>query len=435
MRFLLLLFLFSAELAAQTRVQSGPMAGYSTMREVMLWVQTDGAADVQFEYFPLERPTELRRTDIYGTTREEAYVAKLIARDLTPGTRYGYRLLLDNRVVPFDYALEFQTQAHWQYRTDPPTFTAAVGSCFYANEARFDRPGKGYGGEYAIFNSIHAKRPDLMLWLGDNTYLRDPDWNSSSGILHRYTHSRSVRELQPLLARTHHYATWDDHDYGPNDADGSWYLKDLTRRAFELFWGNPTTGLPQVPEGITTMLQWNDVHFFLLDNRYFRTPNDCQGCDPVLLGKEQIDWVVNAMVESKASFKVVCLGGQVLNTAKLWETYNNLAPAERAYLLGRIETEELKNVIFLNGDRHHSELSSYRNAAGYLVHDLTCSPLTAGVGNPAKETNRLRVDGTLVVERNFGLLEFSGPRKERQLKISIYGTDGTLQWERVITQE
>ena len=435
MRFFLLLFLFSAELAAQTRVQSGPMAGYSTMREVMLWVQTDGAADVQFEYYPLDRPTDVRRTDMYGTQRTEAFTAKLIAAPLEPSTRYGYRVLVDNQVVPFDYPLEFQTQALWQWRTDPPAFSVAVGSCFYVNEPQYDRSGKGYGGENKIFTAINAKQPDAMIWLGDNTYLREADWHSRTGIFHRHTHTRSVPELQPLLARTHHYALWDDHDYGPNDSDRTWYQKEATRYAFERFWANPTTGVPQVPEGITTMAQWADVHFFMLDNRYFRTPNDCETCDPILLGKQQIDWLVEALVESKASFKLVCVGGQVLNTAKLWETYNNLAPAERAYLLGRIESEEIKNVIFVNGDRHHSELSSYRNAAGYMVHDLTASPLTAGVGRPQEEVNRLRVDGTLVIERNFGLLEFSGPRKERVLKIGIYDNTGKQIWERRIEQE
>ena len=436
MRTLLFLFLLiTTQLGAQTGIQAGPMVGYSTMQEVQLWVQTTGPGTVQIEYFDSETPTVTARTAPHLTTKADAYTAKLLADEVEPGRRYGYRVLLDGQAQRFTYPLEFQTQALWQYRNDPPPFKVAVGSCFYVNEPRYDRPGKGYGGENKIFTAIDAARPDAMIWLGDNTYLREPDWHSQTGIFHRYTHSRSVPELQPLLARTHHYATWDDHDYGPNDADGSWYMKDVTRRAFELFWANKTTGVPRVPDGITTMMQWNDVHFFMLDNRYFRTPNDCQSCDPVLLGKAQIDWLVEALVESKASFKLVCVGGQVLNTAKKWETYNNLAPAERAYLLGRIEAEEIKNVVFVNGDRHHSELSSYRNAAGYTVHDLTASPLTAGVGRPQEEVNRLRVPGTLVVERNFGLLEFSGPRKARVLTVGIYDNSGKQLWERTIEQE
>ena len=54
------------------------------------------------------------------------------------------------------------------------------------------------------------KNPDFMLWLGDNTYLRESDWNSRTGFIKRYPHTRALSELQPLLASTHHYATWDD---------------------------------------------------------------------------------------------------------------------------------------------------------------------------------------------------------------------------------
>ncbi|MBK8613627.1 MAG: hypothetical protein IPN85_09025 [Flavobacteriales bacterium] len=37
------------------------------------------------------------------------------------------------------------------------------------NEPAYDRPGTAYGGGYGIFNSIAETKPDLMLWLGDNT--------------------------------------------------------------------------------------------------------------------------------------------------------------------------------------------------------------------------------------------------------------------------
>lgn len=49
------------------------------------------------------------------------------------------------------------------------------------------------------------------------------------------THSRSVAELQPFLASTHHYAIWDDHDYGPNDSDRGFYNKIKHCRHFAIF--------------------------------------------------------------------------------------------------------------------------------------------------------------------------------------------------------
>jgi hypothetical protein len=125
----------------------------------------------------------------------------------------------------------------------------ATGSCAYINEAAYDRPGNPYGSEYEIFEAINESKPDFMIWLGDNMYLREPDWNSWTGITKRWTHSRSVPEMQPLLASAHHYAIWDDHDYGPNNSDRGWWNKNQTYEAFQLFWANPSYGIGDMKGG------------------------------------------------------------------------------------------------------------------------------------------------------------------------------------------
>ena len=153
-----------------------------------------------------------------------------------------------------------------------------------------------------------------------------------------------------------------------------------------------------------------------------------------MLGKEQLEWLIEALAASYAPFKMVCIGNQVLNPVKANETYENLFPEERAYLLKRIEEEGLKNVVFLTGDRHKTELSKYVNAEGNAVYDLTISPLTAGV-NTWEEANELRVEGTAVAEHNFGILEFSGPRTERVLKIRVIDADGNEEWSLEIPSE
>ena len=61
---------------------------------------------------------------------------------------------------------------------DPPAFSFVTGSCAFINEAKYDRPGKPYGGGYEIFESMAADDPDMMLWLGDNIYLREVDFQS-----------------------------------------------------------------------------------------------------------------------------------------------------------------------------------------------------------------------------------------------------------------
>ncbi len=129
---------------------------------------------------------------------------------------------------------------------------------------------------------------------------------------------------------------------------------------------------------------------------------------------------------------MVAIGGQVLNSEKVAENYANYEE-ERAYLLTRIEEENIKGVIFLTGDRHNTELSRMETEKGFIMYDLTVSSLTAGSNTRAdKEDNKNRVDGTVVMAHNFAIVEVTGKRKERILNITIFDTKGEELWTRKI---
>ncbi|MBP6826494.1 MAG: alkaline phosphatase family protein [Saprospiraceae bacterium] len=421
--------------AGNAGLQNGPMIGYVDMREALIWVQTKTHADVQVEYWDEQKPGEKFRSEPVRTERD-AFIAKCIADKLEPGRMYGYTVYINRQPVNLPYPTTFKTQSLWQWRTDPPAFALATGSCAYINEPEYDRPGKPYGSDYQIFTSIYRQKPDLMLWLGDDVYYREPDWNTRSGMIHRWTHDRATPELQPLLASTPQYAIWDDHDFGPNDADGSFIHKDVSWEVFRDFWGNPTYGV-NGQKGCTTKFGYADVDFFLLDNRYFRTPNYCETCpDRTLLGKEQLNWFLGALASSMAPFKIVAIGGQVVTSNNHHETCFHFFPAERDTILNFIEREKITGVIFLTGDRHFTELSAMKNKAGNYVYDLTTSSLTAGsyVG-AEKEANDHRVPGTLVDRHNFSILQFSGPRTKRQVEIRNYDADGNQTWTKTITAD
>lgn len=416
-------------------LQSGPMVGYADLREVALWAQTNRPAKVHFTYREAGKGGKKIKTAVVKTDARTGHTARCIADRVEPGRTYEYTLHINGSKVKRPYPLQFRTQPLWQYRTDPPEFSVAAGSCMYDAEEKYDRPGKPYGSEYFIFDAIVSKKPDLMLWLGDNYYYREPDWATRTGMLHRATHARSLPELQPLLAACSHYAVWDDHDYGPNDSDGAWPHKETAQEVFESFWANPTSGLPGLP-GITTFFQYGGIDFFLLDNRYFRTPNNCESCPRTLLGAEQLAWLKAGLSASYAPYKVVALGGQVLTTNDAHETYLHLFPAERDDILAHIEHENIKGVVFLNGDRHFSELSEMTNAKGNKVWDVTCSSLTAGSFTDAatKTQNTHRVEGTVIGKHNFALLTFSGPQKERMLTVRMYDNTGGLIWEKQLAR-
>jgi len=148
-----------------------------------------------------------------------------------------------------------------------------------------------------------------------------------------------------------------------------------------------------------------------------------------MLGQEQMDWLISALQYSRAPFKLVAVGSQVVSD---YAGYENMAmfAAERGELLRRIDAEDIQGVVFLTGDRHSSELSSLTLPGGRTVLDFTCSALTSGSYDHSSEPNHNRMDGTMVGIRNYGTLSFSGPRTGRVMTIRTMDTDGNLLWER-----
>ncbi|MBC7447049.1 MAG: alkaline phosphatase D family protein [Hymenobacteraceae bacterium] len=414
-------------------LRSGPMVTYSTMREVGLWVQLSRVGGAQIEYWEKGQPQRRWRTAVVLTTGPD-HLAELIADSVRPGRKYSYRLWAADadhdrlRVVVRPYPLEFQSQMLWQWRTDPPDFRVALGSCAYVNDSLYDRPGNDYGGDYGIFTAISSSKPDLMVWLGDNTYLREADWDSPTGIRYRYAHTRALPALQPLLGSVHHYATWDDHDYGPSYADRTHALRETARETFRRYWPSLASG--QGGSGVATTFQWSDVQFFLLDDRWHRTPKRDDMAHGQFLGPDQLRWLTEGLAMSHATFKIICVAGQVLNPAKVYENYANYE-TERAELLRRLADLRVPGVVFLTGDRNYAELSRLDRPGLYPLYDLTTSPLTAGPARGGQhEKNSLRDSATFRAERNFALLDVAGPEKARTLTLTLCGVDGQPFWKR-----
>ena len=192
-------------------VASGPMIGHVSMRSAQLWIQTTRPEAV-FVKYKAKGEQAWMTTATSNTTREHAHAAHVTLEALEPGTMYEVKFVVGGEEM--SAPLQVQTQVLWDYRMDPPPFSFVTGSCAYINEAQYDRPGRPYGGGYEIFESMAADAPDMMLWLGDNIYLREVDFQSYSGFLHRYSHTRQTPEMAPLLKACPKYAIWDDHDFG-----------------------------------------------------------------------------------------------------------------------------------------------------------------------------------------------------------------------------
>lgn len=416
-------------------LQSGPMLGYSEKREVMIWVQTKKTAKVQIKYWDKNKVTAeqpiskiAKITEPVLTVKENDFIAHIAVGELEPGTKYDYEVLINKDPVVHNYPFTFQTQALWEWRTDPQDFYAAFGSCAYVNDPPYDRPGIPYGSHYEIFEAIADKNPNIMLWLGDNTYLREADWNSWSGILYRNRHTRALPELKRLLSATHHYAIWDDHDYGTNDCDRTYPHKYKTLDAFKLYWGNPNYGRPETP-GVFFNFRWSDVEFIMLDDRFHRSPDQApDDGTKTMLGQDQLKWLKDVLISSEATFKIIVCGNQVLNENTKYESYN-FYKKERAEILDYIRKNAIAGVLFLSGDVHHTELLKTELPDFYTLYDFTSSPFTSGLHAPDSPVNPQMVPNTLVTDfHNFGMLRFSGKKADRKLTMETFDSAGKLIW-------
>jgi len=406
------------------------MLGYSNINETQVWLQTERPAYAQLRFWKQNDPASARLSASVRTVEERDLIARLTLSGLDFGTKYDYEVYINGLRVSLPYATTFQTQPMWRHRSDPPAFRIAVGSCAYVNDPPYDRPGEPYGGGNEIFTTLHRQKPDLMIWLGDNIYYREADWLSEEAMRYRYAHTRALAELQPVLASVHNYAIWDDHDYGPNDSDRTFRLKDASLRIFKDYWANSTYGSPDTP-GVFGRFEWGDVEFFMLDDRYHRSPNDWPtGPDKVMFGEAQMRWLLESLRSSQATFKIIVNGNQVLNRATAYESLANF-PSEHRRLLDFIRDNKINGVMFVSGDRHHTELLKHVEPGLYPLYDFTSSPLTAGAGRLEREAdNPARVPDTWVTgTRNFGLIDVSGPAKDRKLTLRAIDLTGKEWWK------
>ena len=155
-----------------------------------------------------------------------------------------------------------------------------------------------------------------------------------------------------------------------------------------------------------------------------------------MFGEAQMQWLMDALVSSSAPFKIVAGGNQMLNPITPFEAFGKF-PDEQKRLIDFICEARVPGVLFLSGDRHHTELIKRAEPGLYPLYDFTSSPLTSMPAERRKdeESNPARVPGTWVTGvRNFGLIEASGPRNQRKLVLRTVDANGKEWWRHEIAQ-
>jgi len=421
---------------------SGPWAGNIELRNATIWAEVSpGVKSVAVKYYPEAAAGNAKTISFKGALGNEFNPVKIELNGLEFNTAYAYTLIINGKPVATTFKTGFVTKDLWQYRKPAPDFSFLAGSCAYFNEPVYDRPGKAYGGDSSIFETMAKTAAAFHIWMGDSWYTREVDYNTAWGLNYRVSRDRGHQVLQPFMASMPQYAIWDDHDYGPNDAGKSYHLKEESRNIFKNYTLNPSYG--EEGKGIYTKLSYSDVDFFLTDDRYFRSeekmPDSVDGkptSNKSFFGSMQLEWLKNALLYSKATFKVIVVGSQVMNPLCKYESMRHFT-GEYNDFMQFLLSQKIPGVVFLTGDRHHSEVIKVDRPGSYPLYDVTISPYTAGISKVRDEelTNPYRVSNTLVEVQNFARINVSGKKNERTLQVEYLGLKGEKMGEWQVTEK
>ena len=123
-----------------------------------------------------------------------------------------------------------------------------------------------------ILDTVVAQEPDLFIYLGDNIY---GDTESMTLLASKYQQLGAKPGFQALRRTSAVVATWDDHDYGSNDAGKEYSKKEESKEIFLDFWAEHSLSERRRRPGIYTHYDFEEkgrrMQVILLDSRTFRT--------------------------------------------------------------------------------------------------------------------------------------------------------------------
>jgi alkaline phosphatase D len=400
--------------AGAARVVLGPMVGHVTESSARIWVALDRPGRLTVELTDPEGEAERGAADV---RESEGGIALVDVADLDPATRYRAWLSVDGTPIALDPGLEIRT---FPMPSEPSRVRIVLVSC-----ARVS-----WDSVQSSWAAVAAERADVILWLGDNGYLehadsiRSADYASAERIEYRYREMRALPAVQPVLRTSANYAIWDDRDYGDSDSDRTNPSRLAVAEIFERYWANPSYGEEPGLDGIYSRFRIGAAEVFLLDDRFWRDPDSLPDSPAkTVLGPAQKEWLKRSLDDSDAALKIVAIGHQVLTDYHEWESYAMFAH-ERREILDWIRERRIEGVMFVDGDRHLSELMRAESPGMYPLYELTASPIanrpfTTGLELP----NPIRIGG-YGAGYSYGILELDTTESPGRLTILVKDAEG-----------
>ncbi|KAL2609469.1 hypothetical protein R1flu_028042 [Riccia fluitans] len=259
-----------------------------------------------------------------------------------------------------------------------------------------------------IWTAISAFDPQVFIWLGDNIYAdaklpvrfigrkrtSGPFKNtprfwpvSAEEMQKKYMMAKSISGYSALRKTTQIIGTWDDHDYGMNDAGKELSSKDVSQQLMLDFLDEPKDSPRRKQKGVYASYTYGPIgkriKVILLDTRYHR---DAIFSNGAMLGETQWAWLERELKKGDAQLNIIASSIQVISNMSAVvrpffhvESWSNF-PAEQERLYKLIADYNVSGVIFISGDVHFCEITRFECApVEYPLFDLTSSGLTQAV--------------------------------------------------------
>ena len=339
----------------------GPLVGHVSDNSAIIWARVPVAGTYVLElYEPNNKDAPHRFQTV--ALKSEDWCLRWEASGLKPSSNYLYRILRGSDVLweGSDYFFKTAPQPNQAAKV-----TLAFGSC-----ASFKAS--------SIWTRIKDENVNGVVLLGDSPYIDVTDLDRVRDAYRRFS---SIPTLSKTFRSIPFWGTWDDHDFGRNDSDGTLPGKENSRLGFMNYRPNSTFG--QNDQGIYTKLRYGPIEVFLLDTRWFsRTEKSWADSNkPTLLGKRQWAWLKDGLLASDATFKILACGmiwDDKKNTeSDDWGTYMH----ERQAIQTWLGENRIEGVVLIGGDIHVSRLLKYDTIeqVGYPIYQFITSPMHSSV--------------------------------------------------------
>jgi len=323
-----------------------------------------------------------------------------------------------------------------QYRNNILDINFVISSCYSLPGYRNPLSLKTYEKLREVSETV---KPDYIFSSGDIVYLEPMSLSSEYAIQAGYDQLKNFDILNGVWSNSTWICTTDDHELGFNDnltySPNVQQLRDVYNKNFPM--KIITTN------GRYSSFNVKDITFILLDDvsfKQFNTNYTGIGYNKFsnILGAEQLLFLLNSLSNAQDSFGImapvfISVGKSMFGTIN--DTFV-FCPEERDAIFYHIKFLGLRNVFFMCGESHFSDLSEFvvNKDTDQKIREIRNSAIGSPPRNDPND-NQYAIPNSFVGGiNNFGLVNISGTTGKYIITYQVYTQDGIvyqIEWNTI----